>query len=99
MSVKIITKHETGGTGDEPLSTDLEKGELGVNTVDGKLWVGDGASKKLLTPSGGLVDGLADGNTLRWEDSASEWQATSALVVDDAGNVTATGDLTATSNN
>jgi len=97
MSVKIITKHETGGTGDEPLSTDLEKGELGVNTVDGKLWVGDGASKKLLTPSGGLVDGLADGNTLRWEDSASEWQATSALVVDDAGNVTATGDLTAAS--
>ena len=87
MSVKIITKHETGGTGDEPLSTDLEKGELGVNTVDGKLWVGDGASKKLLTPSGGLVDGLADGNTLRWEDSTSEWQATSNLVVDDAGNV------------
>ena len=41
--------------------------------------------------------GTADGQTLRWEADNSAWEATSALVVDDAGNVTATGDLTAAS--
>jgi hypothetical protein len=84
----IITKHESTGTGDAPIGADLAMGELSVNTVDGKLWTGVTANgtPKLLV--GGTVNpGTADGQTLRWEDSTSTWDATSALFVGDTGNV------------
>ena len=41
--------------------------------------------------------GTADGQTLRWEATSSTWEASSALLVNDAGNVTTTGDLTCAS--
>ena len=45
--------------------------------------------EKVLTggANGSVQDGTADGQTLRWEADDSQWQASSALVVDDAGNV------------
>ena len=53
---KILTKREPTGAGDEP--TNLEFGELAVNTVDGKLWVGDSATNPVLiaTKGGALID-------------------------------------------
>jgi len=72
------------------------------NTSGVQIWdSGNSQWNNVLTDGGGggsqvpVNIGTADGQTLRWEDSTSEWEATSALVVDDAGNVTATGDLTA----
>jgi hypothetical protein len=49
MANTIKIKH-SNSTGVDP-STNLSSGELGINTVDSKVWVGNGSSNVELTNS------------------------------------------------
>ena len=91
----IITKHEDGDATDAPLS--LAYGELAVNTQAGKLWVGNSATTPINILGAIIPTGSVDGATLRWEAATTKWEQSSALKIADAGNVVATGSVTAAS--
>ena len=91
----IITKHEDGDATDAPLS--LAYGELAVNTQAGKLWVGNSATTPINILGAIIPTGSVDGATLRWEAATTKWEQSSALKITDAGNVVATGSVTAAS--
>ena len=76
-----------------PAATALKQGELAVDVAQGRLWVGEVDDTSITEIVGGAIGGGTDDQTLRWNNGA--WEATSDLVVDDAGNVTASGDVTA----
>jgi hypothetical protein len=67
---------------------------MGIETDTNKAKYGDGFAAwqdlpYFVQPQVGAIvpDGTADGQTLRWEADTSTWDASSALIVDDAGNV------------
>lgn len=86
MANRILTKIRND---DDAPPVDLMEGELAVNLVTRKLFVGPVGSTVgvPLTGGGDLGDGLAEGNTLRWDATAGQWVANDTLVVTDAGNV------------
>lgn len=89
----IVTKHEDGTSTDVPVSLTL--GELAVNTQAGKLWVGNSVSTPIPLLGAPIATGTLDGQLMRWEAATNAWEATSAIVVSDAGDVTLSGVLTA----
>jgi hypothetical protein len=71
----------------------LAQGEIGYETDTTLLKIGDGTTVWTLlgyTLSNNVDVGTVDGQSLRWEDSTSTWEATSDLAVSDAGVTTAT---------
>lgn len=91
--INLITKYETGDANSVPVS--LLQGQLAVNTQAGKLWVGNAATTPVPLLGAPITAGAADGQTMRWEASTSTWDPTSAVLIDDSGNVTLSGTLTA----
>jgi hypothetical protein len=72
----------------------LALGEMGIETDTNKAKYGDGFAAwqdlpYFVQPQVGAIvpDGTADGQTLRWEVDSGEWEASSDLIVNDAGNV------------
>ncbi len=82
----IKTRREPTGSGDEPVS--LSFGELGVNTADGKLWVGNSTETPVLlaTKGGALIDVVQNGHGFQVLDcvyfDGSSWQKAKADAAD-----------------
>lgn len=73
MAVDITIKKSVTA-GEEPTQNNLQVGELAVNTVDGKLWVGDSAGNPFLLSNGGggTPPGTTTGELLKWNGSLWE---------------------------
>ncbi len=85
MSVVILTKHSTTGT-----PTNLSNGELAVDITSGKLWVGNlsAPNGRVQVSSGvNIGDGDAEGQLLRWNNTAAEWETTEEITIDSTGKV------------
>lgn len=68
----------------------LAQGEMGHETDTGHMKIGTGIDVWTALPyfNTTIVEGgTLDGQTLRWEQSTTSWDASSALIVDDSGNV------------
>ena len=78
----IKTKNNSNAV---PAATALKQGELAVDVAQGRLWVGEVDDTSITEIVGGAIGSGTDDQTLRWNNGA--WEATSDLVVDDAGNV------------
>lgn len=85
MSVVLVTKHGTSGT-----PSNLSNGELAVDISSGKLWVGNlsAPNGRVQISSGvNIGDGDANGQLLRWNNTAAEWETTEEITVDSSGKV------------
>lgn len=81
MAVDITTKKSTIA-GKEPTQNNLQVGELAVNTVDGKLWVGNSAGNPLLLSNGGggTPPGTTTGELLTW-NGTSLWEPNNYITI------------------
>ena len=80
MPLTILTKN--GITG---VPVGLADGELAVDRVKGKLWVGNGGASNLMVSEHLLPGGSLIGGTLRWQ--STKWEEALTLQVAGNGNV------------
>ena len=84
----LVTKNSVTTTN---VPATLTQGELAVNVVDSKLWVGGSDSVPVLLFDGPINPGTTTDDTLRWDGSS--WAATSLVTSSSAGALVVTGGL------